>query len=267
VKTGAIIPIRLASERLPGKALKPILGRPVVHHLLDRVTVSRWVKSKKDAVVCTTEDASDDALVAAVEAYGATAFRGSRDDIIERFNAAIRHHGFDAVLQIDGDDPLTDTRTMDRTMDALQADPTLDIVYTSGTPFGIAAKAFTRTAMDRVYKHYKTTANDTGFMYFFLKTGLCKVGTIGPETPAETHKTARITLDYPEDLEFFTRVIEALHKPGRVFTLGEMIAYLNAHPEVVAINAGMKEKYEARTAEKLDLQYVDAAGAVRQIVA
>lgn len=267
MKTGAIIPIRLASERLPGKALKPILGRPVVHHLLDRVTASRWVKSKRDAVVCTTEDPSDDALVAAVEAYGATAFRGSRDDIIERFNAAIRHNGFDAVLQIDGDDPLTDTRTMDRTMDALQADQALDIVYTSGTPFGVAAKAFTGKAMERVYRHYKTTANDTGFMYFFLKTGLCKIGTIGPETPEEVHRTARITLDYREDLEFFTKVIEALHRPGRLFTLREMIDYLNAHPEVVAINAGMKEKYEARTAEKLDLQYLGPDGQMHRISA
>lgn len=267
MKTGAIIPIRLASERLPGKALKPILGRPVVHHLLDRVGASRWIKSKKDAVVCTTTDPSDDALVAAVEAYGASAFRGSRDDIIERFHAAIRHHGFDAVLQIDGDDPLTDSRTMDRTMDALQADRSLDIVYTSGTPFGVAAKAFTREAMERVYKHYKTTANDTGFMYFFLKTGLCKVGTIGPEVPEETHKTARITLDYQEDFDFFTAVIEALGKGGRVFGLREMIDFLNAHPEVVAINAGLKEKYEARTAEKLDLRYVDATGTLKHIKA
>lgn len=266
MKTGVIIPIRLASERLPKKALKEICGRPVVHHLLDRVCASKYVISKKDAVVCTTTEASDDPLVAAVEAYGATAFRGSRDDIVERFHAAIAHYGFDAVIQVDGDDPLTDTVYMDLTMDRLLAGPDLDIVLTSGLPFGIAAKSFTRKAMETVYRHYKTTANDTGFMYFFLKTGLCKVGQVGPLTSDHVHDTARVTLDYEEDFAFFKTVIEALYKPGKVFDLGEMLALLRAMPEIVAINAGLKEKYEARSAAKIDLSYVDATGKTQRIL-
>ena len=39
-KIGALIPVRLASERLPGKALLPLGGRPVIAHLLERVFAS-----------------------------------------------------------------------------------------------------------------------------------------------------------------------------------------------------------------------------------
>ena len=51
MKIGALIPIRMASERLPGKALKLICDRPVCYHLLDRVVVSRHIETPKDIVI------------------------------------------------------------------------------------------------------------------------------------------------------------------------------------------------------------------------
>jgi len=218
MKIGAIIPIRLASERLPGKALIEICGRPVVWHLLDRICASRFVK-KKDVVVCTTEDESDGPLVDAVQTYGCSVFRGSRDDLIQRFYDAIAKHGFEAVVQIDGDDPLSDPEYMDRTMETLLADSTLDIVTCEGLPLGIATKSFTRTAMEKVYRHYQTQKNDTGFIYFFTRTGLCRQATVRPRGPEHVLDEARLTLDYQEDLDVFTRIFEALYVPGQVFRL------------------------------------------------
>ena len=138
MKIGALIPIRLASERLPGKALKDIVGRPVVHHLLDRVAACRHIADPRNVVVCTTTEPSDDALVPAVESYGCSVFRGSVDDIIRRFGDAMAAHGFDAVIQADGDDPLSATEYMDLTMDRLLADPAIDIVTVKGVPLGTA---------------------------------------------------------------------------------------------------------------------------------
>ena len=106
-KIGALIPIRLASERLPRKALKEICGRPVVWHLLDRVCASKHIE-KNNIVVCTTEDETDDELVKSVETYGVRVFRGERDDIIKRFYDAINEFNFDIILQVDGDDILAD---------------------------------------------------------------------------------------------------------------------------------------------------------------
>src|SRR3989304_7528357 len=117
MKIGALIPIRFASERLPGKALKDICGRPVVHHLLDRVVASRHIAHPRHLVVCATTEATDDALVPAVDNYGCSVFRGAVDDIIRRFGEAMAAHGFDAVIQADGDDPLSATEYMDLTMD------------------------------------------------------------------------------------------------------------------------------------------------------
>lgn len=262
---GALIPVRLASERLPSKVLLEICGRPVLWHLLDRVCASRHL-AKCDVVVCTTQEPSDDRLVPAVEEYGCSVFRGSSDDIILRFREAMTTHGFDAVIQVDGDDPLSATEYMDLTMDTLLADPSLDIVTCEGLPLGVATKSFTRAAMEKVFQHYKTERNDTGFIYFFTKTGLCKQAVVRPLSPDHVLDEARLTLDYERDLEVFRRIFEALYRPGEPpFDLTAVVRFLRGDPEIMAINRVLDEGYWQRTREKAQLEYTDASGVVRKI--
>ena len=265
MKIGALIPIRLASERLPGKALKDLAGRPVVHHLLDRVAACRHISDQRDVVVCTTTETLDDALVPVVEKYGCSVFRGAVDDIIRRFADAMMEYGFDAVVQVNGDNPLSATEYMDLTMDRLLADPTIDIVSANGLPLGIASKAFTRHAMEKVLVAYRTVRNDTGFIYFFTKSGLCRHVEIEPLVPQHVHSTARLTLDYDADLELFRRIFEALYRPGLVFGLAELVEFLNAHPDLVELNRHVEKEYWQRTAEKLRLEYVATDGSQRAI--
>lgn len=265
MKLGALIPVRLASERLPGKALLPVCGRPIIHHLLDRVVAANHIRSPLDVVVTTTEDASDDPLVAAVEAYGCSVFRGARDDIIKRFSDAIEKHGFDAVIQVDGDDPLTETRFMDLTMKRLLDDPSLGIVWSEGLPLGVNCKSFTAKAMRKVVAHYKSDTNDTGFIYFFTKTGLVKTAVERAEDEADQAPSLRLTLDYAEDFEVFRNVIEALYQPGQVFDIRDAIGWFRSHPDIAAHNTSLDETYWARTRAKANLEFADASGTVHRI--
>lgn len=263
-RLGALIPIRLASERLPNKAMLEICGRPIVWHLLDRVCASRYL-DKEDVVVCTTHESSDDALVESVERYGCKVFRGSTDDIIKRFHDAIAFYGFEAVIQVDGDDPLCDTQYMDLTMEKLLSDSSLDIVTCEGLPLGIASKSFTRNAMERVYGYYKTEKNDTGFIYFFTKTGLCKQAMVMPMNSEHVLDDARLTLDYQVDFELFRNIFEALYQRGKTFGLSEVVKYLLENADVMRINSGLDEEYWGRMQEKAQLTYEDTDGTVRQV--
>jgi len=265
MKIGALIPVRLASERLPGKALADIAGRPMISHLLDRVAASRFIRDRKDVVVCTTTATSDDPLEAAVLAEGCSVFRGSVDDIIKRFGDAMAAFDFDAVIQADGDDPLSATECMDRTTAVLLDDPELDIVTMRGLPLGCATKSFTRVAMEKVLAAYRTEHNDTGFIYFFTKSGLCRHLDLENTEPAFRHDSARLTLDYEADLALFRAIFAALYKPGHVFGLAETAAFLNAHPDLTASNLAVQDEYWARTAAKVDLAFVDPCGGARTI--
>ena len=263
MKLGVLIPVRVASERLPGKALLSLGGRPVIKRLLDRLFGSRHLKPDS-IVVCTTAEESDDALVDVVKSAGARVFRGSRDDIIERFYGAIQKFGFDAVAEVDGDDPLADVGYMDLCLDRLIADSTLDVVVTDGLPFGMGSKALRSAAVELIWRHHRTTRNDTGFMYYFTRSSLCRVGKVYPLSPADEHASARVTLDYPEDLEFLEAVWKELSPVNSSFGVKELVALLRARPELVAINAGRTREYWARTREKTSLEY-ELAGRIYRV--
>jgi len=254
-KIGALIPVRLASERLPGKALADISGRPMIAHLLDRVAACRYIADRRDVVVCTTTAPSDDPLEAVVLAEGCSVFRGSVDDIIRRFGDAMSAHGFDIVIQADGDDPLSATECMDATTAALLADPELDIVTMQGLPLGCATKSFTRQAMEKVLERYRTEQNDTGFIYFFTKSGICRHLQLTNENTAWVQNEARLTLDYEADLALFRGIFAALYRPGQVFGLSEVVTFLNQNPQLVQSNLAIQEEYWARTAEKAKLRF------------
>lgn len=260
MKVGSLIPIRLGSERLPGKALIEVANKPLVCHLLNRVFNCKYIKNKKDVIVCTTKEKSDDELIKVVENYGASIFRGSTDDIIKRFYDATNEFELDYILQVDGDDILCATEYMDLTMESLLNNNSLDIVTCEGIPFGTASKSFTKNAMNRVFNHYKTNENDTGFIYYFTKTGLCNQKTIYPISDRHKLNEARLTLDYPVDLEVFTLIIRHFSKTNKNFNLDEIISFLQKNPEIMKINSDLDEEYWQRTKDKAQLTYIDNNG-------
>jgi spore coat polysaccharide biosynthesis protein SpsF len=268
-RIGALIPVRLRSERLPGKALRMLSGRPVIYHLLDRVAACRYIEDVRDVVVCTTQHASDDPLASAVEHYGASVFRGHPDDIIERFANAMEVHDFDAVVQADGDDPLSATEFMDVTMETLlqaqSTSPPAGIVTVSGVPLGCATKSFTREAMRTVLRSYRTNRNDTGFIYFFTRSGLVKHIDIECNQATLQHPHARLTLDYELDLKLFEAVFDALYQTGELFGLADTVTFLRNNPELAALNLSVEDEYWQRTADKVELTYVDDHGIERVI--
>jgi len=215
--------------------------------------------------VCTTREPGDDFLAETIEAYGGSVYRGSTDDIIERFYMAMSEYGFDAVLQADGDDILSDTYYMEQTMNLLLDDPSLDIVTCRELPFGIASKSFTRQAMEKVYQHYQTCENDTGFNYFFTKTGLCSEGVVYPAKPDHKMGEVRLTLDYQVDFDVFTKIFEALYVEGEVFSLDELLRFLRNNPEIVKMNGNLDQQYWSRFKNKARLKYKDMYGAVKSI--
>jgi spore coat polysaccharide biosynthesis protein SpsF len=267
-RVGALLRMRLRSERLPNKALEPIAGRPVFAHILDRMFAARSVRRREDVIVCITEDPSDDPLPPLIEATGARVHRGSEQDLIARLHGAVREYPFDIVIQVDGDDVCVDPLYMDLCVLALLLDETLDVAVCDGQPLGIGSKALRTEAIERVATHYLPSPNGTGAMLYFTHTGLCKVASVGPVGTEHVHESARLTLDYPRDLELFRALFAELYRPGEVFGVGEIVSLLRRRPELVAINGALAEEYRDRSAaliEREALRYRDARGRLRAL--
>ena len=116
----------MSSKRFPGKVLAPFHGKPILWHVVERVTQALPELSR---VVLTSTDASDDPLAAYCEHLGVPCFRGPLDDVFERFRAAARERRAPWLLRICADSPLLDSRVLRAVTDAF--DPSLDLITTT----------------------------------------------------------------------------------------------------------------------------------------
>jgi spore coat polysaccharide biosynthesis protein SpsF len=95
----------MTSRRFPGKVLAPFRGRPIIWHV---VTAARRALPDVPVVVATTTDDADLPLAVYLESLRIPVFRGSRDDVFERFRACARAHPCDWILRLCADSPLLD---------------------------------------------------------------------------------------------------------------------------------------------------------------
>jgi spore coat polysaccharide biosynthesis protein SpsF len=108
----AILQARMTSSRLPGKVMAPVLGEPMIGRQIERLRRSARIDK---LMVATSADASDDDLAAYCQGLGVEVFRGSLDDVLGRFCAALsRNLEATAVVRLTADCPLADPELIDK---------------------------------------------------------------------------------------------------------------------------------------------------------
>lgn len=119
-KVVGIIPARYGSTRLPGKALKPILGRSMIHRVLERCLTSRLL----DSVWVATDD---DRIAHAVEAVGGQVIMTSshHPSGTDRLAEAVTKIDADIVVNLQGDQPFLDAQMIEEAVQPLLDDPAL----------------------------------------------------------------------------------------------------------------------------------------------
>src|ERR1700687_531012 len=111
MKTVAIIQARLESNRLPGKGLKSILGRPILWHIVERV---RAVPSIAEVVVAVPDNPDNEVLRRFCADNQIALFAGSETDVLDRYYGAAQQFKADPILCITADCQLADPKLNDR---------------------------------------------------------------------------------------------------------------------------------------------------------
>ena len=237
----AIIQAHMSSTRLPGKVMKDLCGEPALYRMIERVRQSKLLT---DIVIATSTLPCDDQIVEACEKWGVHTFRGSDSDVLSRYWGAAQMYPADAYMRLTSDCPLLDPITIDT---EIQYFLDHDFRYVSSTaggickptyPGGIGGEVFTAELLEETarnategYEHEHVTP----YMYW-------KQDSLGAVPYKENASQYRITLDTPEDYDVINRVYNALYTPGNTFSLEDILTYLRAHPEVVAINSMIVQK-------------------------
>jgi spore coat polysaccharide biosynthesis protein SpsF len=244
----AVLQARSSSSRLPGKVLKPILGKPMLERQIERILRASMIDK---LVVATSNDPGDDTIAELCARIKVECFRGSLDDVLDRFFQAARQHKPDLVVRLTGDCPLADPAVIDAVI-RFAVDGKYD--YASNTlqptyPDGLDVEVCTFAKLEQVWRNAALKSQREHVMpYFYQNPHLFKLGNLirQPDLSA-----LRWTVDNADDFVLITSVFEALYPDNPAFGTDEVLAYLNTRPDLSKLNAShsRNEGYEKSLAE------------------
>lgn len=235
-----IIQARMTSTRLPGKVLAEVMGKPLLAYQIERL---RRVRLHDEIAVATTTNHEDDGIVVLAAAMGCKVFRGSEHDLIARYIGAAAVFGADIIHRIGADDPFCDPAVIDACI-ALLIAGRYDRVQSFAYPLGLNPEVFTRAAILRADEATEADEREHIGPYWERRPRSFRLGIL-PGPFDQYHR--RVTLDTPEDLEFHRRVLTDLYPVNPQFDTHDLLAYLDAHPEVEAINRHVEQVQWDRT--------------------
>jgi spore coat polysaccharide biosynthesis protein SpsF len=231
----AILQARMSSTRLPGKVLRPILGRPMLDWQIDRIKRSKAIDR---LVVATSQEPSDDAIQSFCDARGVPCYRGALHDVLARFHGAVGAFGpAEHVIRLTADCPLIDWTVIDAAV-ALQRSEGSDLagnVINRSYPDGLDVEVVSASALDRAHREATNPGHRehvTQYIYHHPETFRLAHLTQAPDLAA-----LRWTVDTPADFEMVEKVFAGLADLDNNFLQQDVLDFLDKHPEIVAINA------------------------------
>jgi lipopolysaccharide/colanic/teichoic acid biosynthesis glycosyltransferase/spore coat polysaccharide biosynthesis protein SpsF (cytidylyltransferase family) len=236
--TAVFLSVRDKATRLPGKVLADIRGEPALVRLIRRIKIAK----EPDFIVLTTSVHPDDAeLIELARKEGIQVFAGSEDDKLQRYLDAAREFGVNYAVVVDGDDLLVSVDHIDSAVRVLRSERA-DFVSQSGLPLGAASFGIKIATLAEIVAEKASSDTEVWGGYFLNRPG-AKVRMIEETDPLLRKPHIRMTLDYPEDLEFFRAVFDRHEEQGEL-SFPEAMRIIESEPWIGEINAGVQVLYE-----------------------
>lgn len=239
MKTLAIIQARMGSTRLPGKVLMDLAGTPMLARVVHRTQRAQTIDA---IVVAITDLAQDDVLAQLCAARGWLCYRGSENDVLDRYYQAARQFDADIIVRITSDCPLIDPGVIDQVVQAYRTSPPVDyacnVLPRRTFPRGLDTEVFGRELLERLW-HLDQNPATREHVTQYLHKHLAEFTTRGVMHDQDLSQM-RWTVDTPDDLAFVRKIYE--HFGHDSFSWCDVLAVLNEHPEWQAINAHVQQK-------------------------
>lgn len=239
-----ILQARFSSSRLPGKVMRPILGKPMLLHQIARISRAHNIDH---LTVATSTDSTDDPIADMCRNNQIGCYRGSLEDVLDRFYQAGAVQKPEYVVRLTGDCPLTDPEVIDRVI-ALCRDGHYD--YASNAlnptfPDGLDAEVIRWPVLVQTWQEArKPSEREHVTPFIHQQPTRYKIGEL--RSPVD-YSAFRWTVDEPADFEFVRRIYEALYPNNLQFSMNDILMLLERRPDLLALNKhiGRNEGYAA----------------------
>lgn len=234
----AIVQARMSSTRLPGKVLMDLGGETVLARVACRL---RRASQIGEIVIATSSGAKDDVIVRECDRLHVSCFRGSEDDVLDRYWRAAEQFRCDVVVRVTSDCPLIDPEVVDEVIAAF-LDKKADLACNEVPrtfPRGLDVEVLTIDALrrtqemsDQSYQREHVTP------VIYERPDLFSVISIQTQ-PDLSHY--RWTLDTGEDLALI-RAIYSHFENRDDFGWRAAVKLMRRRPELAEINAHIAQK-------------------------
>ena len=233
----AIIQARMSSSRLPGKVLRKIDGKPLIEYQIQR---SKKAKLLDEIVIATSLSTTDDEIFDFCENYQVECFRGSEDNVLDRYYRCAKKYNADIVIRLCADNPLVDPNTIDSLIQFFM-ESKVDYVSngcppeTTTFPDGADLEVFSMKALGRAHREAVDLHDREHVTFYIWKYNN---GFLTDQLHQEVDLSEyRYTVDYEEDFELVKYVIFELKKRHSFGNLEEIVEIIESNPTIKKKNS------------------------------
>ena len=234
MKVVAIVQARMGSTRLPNKVMKPLSGIPMIQVLLTRLARAMEVN---EIMVATSVDPRNQPLADHVNALGYKCYRGSENDVLDRYLQAAKSADADVLVRITGDCPLVDPALVDVVISQFKAG---NVDYFSNTapptfPDGLDIEVFTLAALEKAAQETKKPFDHEHVTPYLRESG--RFTQAGMQN-SEDLSHLRWAVDEPADYDVVTKVF-AHFAPDIHFNWQQVLQLQLCQPEIFNANQNL----------------------------
>ena len=235
----AIVQARMTSTRLPGKVLLKVMGRPLLSYQIERL---RRINNIDNIIIATTVNRDDDPIVELCNRESVFYFRGSENDVLDRYYQAAKKFGVNDIMRITADCPLIDPEICSRVVN-VYLESEVDYIHT-GLTFaeGLDCEVLSFNVLERSRQEaVLLSEREHVTQYVHNHPELFKKVAFQNKTDDSKY---RFTVDEQEDFLVVKAIFEGLYDTySSLFSAAEIKSFLDAHPDIFQINAAVIRNY------------------------
>lgn len=235
MKVNAIIQARCGSTRFPNKVFSLIEGKPLIWHVVNRL---KYANKIDDIIVATTVSAKDDKIEEWCKDNNIHCFRGSEENVLNRYYSTSEAFPSDFVVRITADDPFKEPKVIDAVITKL-IEEEYDHVTNNlppSFPEGLDCEAFKKEALDRSEKEAETAfEREHVTQYIYHHPEIFRIGNV---SNGENLSYLRWTIDKEADFKMVKAVYAHRNPKNKgILLMDEILDILKANPEIAKINS------------------------------
>lgn len=253
MKVVAILQARSSSSRLPNKVLLPILGVPMLEHQISRVTQSKQIDQ---LIVATSVEKSDDEIEHLCNKINVKCFRGSLNDVLDRFYQAANEVRADHVVRLTGDCPLADPEVID---DVILKHINEEADYTSNCcpptfPDGLDVEVLKYSSLEISWRDACLSSQREHVTSYVREKSGFKLSNYENDIDLST---LRWTVDEINDYFFVIKIYEELYQKNPMFGTSEILKLLEENPKYSTMNSSLNRNEGLLKSLQNDKLFID----------